>query len=284
MRGAMPVPVHPGELRSEQNWHRAALVRISVAGLVAFCIGCSGEPDAPRHGLGAAPATTSETSSSASATKPVEETLAVTAATASQVSIVPSSVAEATPTPNGTDLETPPDNSPAITKTMNGSMVKVPPSCVTTVPRGSWYLTTQNWPDEDACALPHANGDRPARYFVFELHGGANVTIRLGATQSSSPQDTYLELYRAASIKSTGGRDAFTVNLDTASANARTNDDTEHHYLDGYETDSRLQLELADGVYVVSATVPPAVIAGTAVTADGQFTLNIKVLDSQPGG
>lgn len=280
----MPVPVYPGELRPGQNWHRAALVRISLAGLVALCIGCSGEPDAPRHGLSAAPTTTSEASSLTSATEPVEETLAVTAATASQVSIVPSSVADAAPIPNGTDLETPSDNSFAITKTVNGSTVKVPPSCVTNVPRGSWYLTTQDWPAEDACALPHANGDRPARYFVFELHGGANVTIRLGAAQSSSPQDTYLELYRAAGIKNTGGRDAFTVNLDTASANARTNDDTEHHYLDGYATDSRLQLEVTAGVYVVSATVPPAASAGTAVTADGQFTLNIKVTDSQPGG
>lgn len=285
MRGVMPVPAQRGELRPGPTWRRTALVRISMAGLVACCIACSGEPHGPRNGLGEAPAAIPEASSSTSSTRPVSTASSGTATTASQVSIVPTSVAEAAPVRDGADLEALSDNSLTITKTVDGSTTTVPPNCVTDVPRGSWYLTTQSWPANDACAVPHANGDRPARHFAFEVYGGnADVTIRLGATQSSSPQDTYIELYRAVGITETGGRNAFTVNLDTASANARANDDTEHHYVDGYATDSRLQLVLGAGVYVVSATVPPATIAGTSVAAEGQFTLNIKVLDTQPGG
>ena len=285
MRRVIPVPAQPGELPLGQGLRRTALVRISMAGLVALCIACSGGPDGPRNGLGEAPAAIPEASSSTSSTRPVSTASSATATTALQASIAPTSVAEVAPARDGANLEAPSDNSLTITKTVDGSTITVPLNCVTEVSRGSWYLTTQSWPANDACAVPHANGDRPARYFAFEVYGdNADVTIRMGATQSSSPQDTYLELYRAAGITNTGGRDAFTVNLDTASANAPTNDDTEHHYLDGYATDSRLQLVLVAGVYVVAATVPPATIAGTSVAAEGQFTLNIKVVNTQPGG
>ena len=167
-----------------------------------------------------------------------------------------------------------------ITKTADGSTVTAPARCVTHVARGRWHLTDQAWPDDDACAVPHPNGDRPAQYFVFRVYDATtNVTIRLGAVPSSSPQDTYLELYRATGSEAVGGIDIVAVNLDTPPPSSRTNNDvgTGYRYLDGYATDSRLQLDLSQGVYVVAATVPPVAAPGATVTAVGQFTINIKI-------
>jgi hypothetical protein len=178
------------------------------------------------------------------------------------------------------------DYSLAITKTVDGSTVTVPASCITDVPRGRWHLTAQSWPASDACAVPHPNGDRPAHYFVFRVYDTtADVTIRLGAVPSSNPQDTYLELYRATTSQTGGGSETFTVDLDTTPPSSRTNDNAGagYRYLDGYATDSRLQLDLSRGVYVVAATVPPAAVSGSTVTAAGQFTLNIKIPYPQPG-
>ena len=173
-----------------------------------------------------------------------------------------------------------------ITKTVDGGTVTVPASCVTDVPRGRWHLTDQSWPAEGACAVPHPNGDRPAQYFVFRVYDAtANVTIRLGAVPSLNPQDTFLEMYQATGSQTVGGSDIVAVNLDTRPPSSRTNNDagTGYRYLDGYATDSRLQLDLSRGVYVVAATVPPAAVSGTTVTAVGHFTINIKIPYSQPG-
>lgn len=47
-------------------------------------------------------------------------------------------------------------------------------------------------------------------------------------------------------------------------------------------TDSRLLLDLSRGVYVVAATVPPATVSGSAVTATGEFTINVKIPAPHP--
>ncbi len=173
-----------------------------------------------------------------------------------------------------------------ISKTQGGSTVSVPAGCVTHVPRGRWHMDSQSWPADARCAVPHANGDRPAQFFVFRVYDAtADVTIRLGAATSPSQQDTYLELYRATGTQTVGGRDIVTVDLDTPPPSSRANDDagTGYGYLDGHPTDSRLQLDLPQGVYVIAATVPPAAVSGTTVTAVGQFTINIKIPYPQPG-
>ena len=172
-----------------------------------------------------------------------------------------------------------------ISKTQGGSTVTVPAGCVTHVPRGRWHLTAQSWPADARCAVPHANGDRPAQYFVFRVYdAAADVTIRLGAATSPSPQDTYVELHRATGTQTVGGRDIVTVDLDTPPPSSRANDNagTGYGYLDGHATDSRLQLDLPQGVYVVAATVPPPTTSGTTVTAVGQFAINIKIPHPQP--
>ncbi|WP_420437768.1 hypothetical protein [Candidatus Poriferisodalis sp.] len=174
-----------------------------------------------------------------------------------------------------------------ISKTSSGSTVSVPAGCVTHVPRGRWHMASQSWPADARCSVPHANGDRPAQFFVFRVYdAAADVTIRLGAVTSPSPQDTYLELYRATGTQTVGGRDTVTVDLDTPPPSSRANNnvDTGYGYLDGHATDSRLQLELSQGVYVVAATVPPATVSGTEVTAVGRFTLNVKIPYPQQSG
>ena len=173
-----------------------------------------------------------------------------------------------------------------ITKTSGGSTATVPAGCVTDVPRGRWHLVTKAWPTSADCVVPHPNGNRPAQFFAFRVYDTtADVTIRLGAAPSPNPQDTYLELYRATGSQIVNGRDIVTVNLDTAPPSSRTNDNagTGYRYLDGYATDSRLQQDLAPGIYVIAATVPPAPTSGTTVTAVGQFTINIKIPYPQPG-
>ena len=173
-----------------------------------------------------------------------------------------------------------------VDKTTDGSTVAVPASCIETVPRGRWHLRTHSWPTIDGCAVPHANGDRPAMYFAFRVYDPtAEVTIRLGAAAgSTNPQDTYLALYRATRDHDASEPDAVTVNLNSTLPLGRRHDDVgaARRYLDGHTTDSRLNLNLLQGIWVVAATVPPATTPGSTVTATGQFTINIKIPHPQP--
>lgn len=110
---------------------------------------------------------------------------------------------------------------------------------------------------------------RRTRFYTFELTAAADVTIRL----SSDDRDTHMALWRGSTDPIVNGL----LHVDLSSTPVATNNDvaTGYGYLDGNDTDSRIQATLAKGVYVVSAA--------TLTTPDSQdrHTINVKAIPTK---
>ncbi|WP_419932390.1 hypothetical protein [Candidatus Poriferisodalis sp.] len=154
----------------------------------------------------------------------------------------------------------------------------VPAACISRLRLGRWYLETSLWPASATCNAAVNNVAnsirRRTQFYVFEITASsADVTIRL----SSDDRDTHLALWRG----STDPIDTGLLHVDLSTTPVVVNDDAWDTaseagflYLDGRESDSRIQTTLAQGVYVISAA--------TLTPPDSQIghTINIKAIQT----
>ena len=153
---------------------------------------------------------------------------------------------------------------PRITRSPHGN---VPSTCIERVPAQRWYVAVRQWPASSTkCYVLDGTGNRPARYFVFEVpFSSAEVTLQL-----TSQQDVYMMLSKRVTAASgvTPGVDLGTLQ--------HQDDNGYRTYGDLSSTDSWITTTLSRGVYVVVATIAERGSTNTQAVS-GEFTLTIKV-------